>query len=95
MFFISSSPGHDYSFSSLSKIKDNVYINLFDESIIEKHEVKYNNYNNVEIILRSDWIKSSNIFVNSLLDTISVSNIFWEEFGATWNKIRHDKSVKK
>ncbi|KAF6316981.1 coiled-coil and C2 domain containing 2B [Rhinolophus ferrumequinum] len=35
---VTSSPGHDYSFSSLSKIKDNVYINLFDESIIEKHE---------------------------------------------------------
>uniref|UniRef100_A0A671FHZ4 Coiled-coil and C2 domain containing 2B n=1 Tax=Rhinolophus ferrumequinum TaxID=59479 RepID=A0A671FHZ4_RHIFE len=36
---VTSSPGHDYSFSSLSKIKDNVYINLFDESIIEKHEI--------------------------------------------------------
>uniref|UniRef100_A0A5F9DBI5 Coiled-coil and C2 domain containing 2B n=1 Tax=Oryctolagus cuniculus TaxID=9986 RepID=A0A5F9DBI5_RABIT len=32
------SPGHDYSFSNLSKIKDNVYINIFDEVIIEKHE---------------------------------------------------------
>nr|KAF6424609.1 coiled-coil and C2 domain containing 2B [Molossus molossus] len=33
------SPGHDYSFSSLSKIKDNIYINIFDEMIIEKHEI--------------------------------------------------------
>nr|XP_021528690.1 coiled-coil and C2 domain-containing protein 2A-like [Aotus nancymaae] len=33
------SPGHDYSFSSLSKIKDNIYINIFDEMRIEKHEV--------------------------------------------------------
>ncbi|XP_054546516.1 protein CC2D2B isoform X5 [Talpa occidentalis] len=32
------SPGHDYSFSSLSKIKDNIHINIFDEMIIEKHE---------------------------------------------------------
>ncbi|KAM7330189.1 hypothetical protein ACRRTK_011802 [Alexandromys fortis] len=33
-----SSPGHDYSFSSLSKIKDNIHINVFDEVVIEKHE---------------------------------------------------------
>ncbi|EDL94187.1 rCG57684 [Rattus norvegicus] len=32
------SPGHDYSFSSLSKIKDNIHINVFDEVVIEKHE---------------------------------------------------------
>ncbi|XP_024303773.1 protein CC2D2B isoform X11 [Homo sapiens] len=32
------SPGHDYSFSSLSKIKDNIYINIFDEMMTEKHE---------------------------------------------------------
>uniref|UniRef100_A0A2K6A2U9 Coiled-coil and C2 domain containing 2B n=1 Tax=Mandrillus leucophaeus TaxID=9568 RepID=A0A2K6A2U9_MANLE len=36
---INSSPGHDYSFSSLSKIKDNIYINIFDEMITEKHEI--------------------------------------------------------
>ncbi|CAO2585446.1 Protein CC2D2B [Lemmus lemmus] len=34
-----SSPGHDYSFSSLSKIKDNIHINIFDEVVIEKHEI--------------------------------------------------------
>ncbi|XP_072482411.1 protein CC2D2B isoform X11 [Notamacropus eugenii] len=33
-----SSPGHDYSFSNLSKIKDNIYVNIFDETVIEKHE---------------------------------------------------------
>uniref|UniRef100_A0A8C8U5P2 Coiled-coil and C2 domain containing 2B n=1 Tax=Peromyscus maniculatus bairdii TaxID=230844 RepID=A0A8C8U5P2_PERMB len=33
------SPGHDYSFSSLSKIKDNIHINVFDEVVIEKHEI--------------------------------------------------------
>lgn len=63
-FLIYSSPGHDYSFSSLSKIKDNIYINIFDEMIFEKHEVKYND-NNAEIIFSSDWMKSSNIFVIS------------------------------
>uniref|UniRef100_H2NB46 Coiled-coil and C2 domain containing 2B n=1 Tax=Pongo abelii TaxID=9601 RepID=H2NB46_PONAB len=36
---INSSPGHDYSFSSLSKIKDNIYINIFDEMMTEKHEI--------------------------------------------------------
>jgi hypothetical protein len=38
-FLVFSSPGHDYSFSSLSKIKDNIHINIFDEVVIEKHEV--------------------------------------------------------
>lgn len=38
-FFIYSSPGHDYSFSSLSKIKDNIYINIFDEMIIENQVI--------------------------------------------------------
>nr|XP_025035558.1 protein CC2D2B isoform X4 [Pelodiscus sinensis] len=32
------SPGHDYSFSGLSKIKDNIYVNIFDEVRVEKHE---------------------------------------------------------
>uniref|UniRef100_A0A2R9BN77 Uncharacterized protein n=1 Tax=Pan paniscus TaxID=9597 RepID=A0A2R9BN77_PANPA len=36
---INGSPGHDYSFSSLSKIKDNIYINIFDEMMTEKHEI--------------------------------------------------------
>ncbi|KAK2501741.1 hypothetical protein MC885_007267, partial [Smutsia gigantea] len=36
---VNSSPGHDYSLSSLSKITDNIYINIFDEMIIEKHEI--------------------------------------------------------
>uniref|UniRef100_A0A8C2MAP8 Coiled-coil and C2 domain containing 2B n=1 Tax=Cricetulus griseus TaxID=10029 RepID=A0A8C2MAP8_CRIGR len=34
-----SSPGHDYGFSTLSKIKDNIHINVFDEVVIEKHEI--------------------------------------------------------
>lgn len=40
LFSIYSLPGHDCNFSSLSKIKDNIYVNIFDEMIIEKHEVK-------------------------------------------------------
>ncbi|KFO34685.1 Protein CC2D2B [Fukomys damarensis] len=35
---VKSSPGQDYSFSNLSKIKDKIYINIFDEMIIEKHK---------------------------------------------------------
>uniref|UniRef100_A0A8D0DNL5 Coiled-coil and C2 domain containing 2B n=1 Tax=Salvator merianae TaxID=96440 RepID=A0A8D0DNL5_SALMN len=34
-----SSPGHDYTFSGLSKIKDNININIFDEFVIQKHEI--------------------------------------------------------
>ncbi|KAK9400727.1 cc2d2b: putative protein [Crotalus adamanteus] len=33
------SPAHDYTFLGLSKIKDNININIFDEFVIEKHEI--------------------------------------------------------
>uniref|UniRef100_A0A8C0IZK3 Coiled-coil and C2 domain containing 2B n=1 Tax=Chelonoidis abingdonii TaxID=106734 RepID=A0A8C0IZK3_CHEAB len=36
---VTRSPGHDYSFSGLSKIKDNIYVNIFDEVRVEKHEI--------------------------------------------------------
>ncbi|XP_029465807.1 protein CC2D2B [Rhinatrema bivittatum] len=32
------SPGGDYTYAALSKIKDKIYINIFDEAVIEKHE---------------------------------------------------------
>ena len=46
--------------------------------IIEKHEVNriIIIIINVEIILGSDWMKSVNVFVNLLLDAVSIYNIF-------------------
>ncbi|KAJ1141546.1 hypothetical protein NDU88_007874 [Pleurodeles waltl] len=35
------SPSDDYSFSGLSNIKDKVYINIFDEVVVEQHEVNH------------------------------------------------------
>ena len=45
--------------------------------IIEKHEVNriIIIIINVEIILDSDWMKSVNVFVNLLLDAVSIYNI--------------------
>uniref|UniRef100_A0A8C7EI74 Coiled-coil and C2 domain containing 2B n=1 Tax=Neovison vison TaxID=452646 RepID=A0A8C7EI74_NEOVI len=54
-----SSPGHDYSFSSLSKIKDNIYINIFDEMIIEKHEISGTFQVNIPpVLLGYTWSKT-------------------------------------
>uniref|UniRef100_A0A8D2HJK8 Coiled-coil and C2 domain containing 2B n=1 Tax=Urocitellus parryii TaxID=9999 RepID=A0A8D2HJK8_UROPR len=55
----SSSPGHDYSFSSLSKIKDNICINIFDEMIIEKHEISGTFQVNIPpVLLGYTWSKT-------------------------------------
>nr|KAF6322124.1 coiled-coil and C2 domain containing 2B [Pipistrellus kuhlii] len=53
------SPGHDYSFSSLSKIKDNIYINIFDEMIFEKHEINGTFQVNIPpVLLGYTWSKT-------------------------------------
>nr|KAF6424608.1 coiled-coil and C2 domain containing 2B [Molossus molossus] len=52
------SPGHDYSFSSLSKIKDNIYINIFDEMIIEKHEDRCFRSCSGHSYVRKNWLGS-------------------------------------
>eukprot|EP00071_Canis_lupus_P034134 XP_022267691.1 protein CC2D2B isoform X3 [Canis lupus familiaris] len=53
------SPGHDYSFSSLSKLKDNIYINIFDEMIIEKHEISGTFQVNIPpVLLGYTWSKT-------------------------------------
>ncbi|XP_011906653.1 PREDICTED: protein CC2D2B [Cercocebus atys] len=52
------SPGHDYSFSSLSKIKDNIYINIFDEMITEKHEDHCLKSCSAHSYIRKNWLGS-------------------------------------
>uniref|UniRef100_A0A8C0RT54 Coiled-coil and C2 domain containing 2B n=1 Tax=Canis lupus familiaris TaxID=9615 RepID=A0A8C0RT54_CANLF len=55
---VNSSPGHDYSFSSLSKLKDNIYINIFDE-MIEKHEISGTFQVNIPpVLLGYTWSKT-------------------------------------
>ncbi|XP_064344364.1 protein CC2D2B [Camelus dromedarius] len=51
-------PGHDYNFSSLSKIKDNIYINIFDEMIIEKHEDHCFKSCSGHSYIRKNWLGS-------------------------------------
>uniref|UniRef100_A0A8C2YJW9 Coiled-coil and C2 domain containing 2B n=1 Tax=Chinchilla lanigera TaxID=34839 RepID=A0A8C2YJW9_CHILA len=56
---VNSSPGHDYSFSNLSKIKDNIYINIFDEVIIEKHTISGTFQVNIPpVLLGYTWSKT-------------------------------------
>lgn len=51
-------PGHDCNFSSLSKIKDNIYINIFDEMIIEKHEDRCFKSCSGHSYIRKNWLGS-------------------------------------
>uniref|UniRef100_A0AC11E2T1 Coiled-coil and C2 domain containing 2B n=1 Tax=Ovis aries TaxID=9940 RepID=A0AC11E2T1_SHEEP len=51
-------PGHDCNFSSLSKIKDNIYINIFDEMIIEKHEDRCFKSCSAHSYIRKNWLGS-------------------------------------
>uniref|UniRef100_A0A8C8ZA16 Coiled-coil and C2 domain containing 2B n=1 Tax=Prolemur simus TaxID=1328070 RepID=A0A8C8ZA16_PROSS len=56
---VNSSPGHDYSFSNLSKIKDYIYINIFDEMMIEKHEISGTFQVNIPpVLLGYTWSKT-------------------------------------
>uniref|UniRef100_A0A8D2DP87 Coiled-coil and C2 domain containing 2B n=1 Tax=Sciurus vulgaris TaxID=55149 RepID=A0A8D2DP87_SCIVU len=56
---VSSSPGHDYSVSSLSRIRDNIYINIFDEIVIEKHEISGTFQVNIPpVLLGYTWSKT-------------------------------------
>ncbi|XP_032985861.1 protein CC2D2B [Rhinolophus ferrumequinum] len=85
------SPGHDYSFSSLSKIKDNVYINLFDESIIEKHEDHCFRSCSGHSYVRKNWLGSIVFPFSALLHQSEISGTFQVNIppvlvGYTWSK---------
>ncbi|XP_034876441.1 protein CC2D2B [Mirounga leonina] len=85
------SPGHDYSFSSLSKIKDNIYINIFDEMIIEKHEDPYFKSCSSHSHIRKNWLGSIVFPFSALLQQSEISGTFQVNIppillGYTWSK---------
>ncbi|XP_013361671.1 PREDICTED: protein CC2D2B isoform X4 [Chinchilla lanigera] len=85
------SPGHDYSFSNLSKIKDNIYINIFDEVIIEKHTDRCLKSCSGHSYLRKNWLGSIVFPFSALLQQSEISGTFQVNIppvllGYTWSK---------
>ncbi|XP_021108771.1 protein CC2D2B isoform X2 [Heterocephalus glaber] len=85
------SPGHDYSFSNLSKIKDNIYINIFDEMIIEKHKDRCLKSCSGHSYLRKNWLGSIVFPFSALLQQSEISGTFQVNIppvllGYTWSK---------
>ncbi|KAG8523589.1 Coiled-coil and C2 domain-containing protein 2A, partial [Galemys pyrenaicus] len=85
------SPGHDYSFSSLSKIKDNIHINIFDEMIIEKHEDHCLKSCSGHSYIRKNWLGSIVFPFSALLRQSEISGTFQVNIppvllGYTWSK---------
>uniref|UniRef100_A0A8D0MRP8 C2 domain-containing protein n=1 Tax=Sus scrofa TaxID=9823 RepID=A0A8D0MRP8_PIG len=84
-------PGHDYNFSNLSKIKDNIYINIFDEMIIEKHEDYCSKSCSGHSYIRKNWLGSIVFPFSALLQQSEISGTFQVNIppvllGYTWSK---------
>uniref|UniRef100_G3T2U8 Coiled-coil and C2 domain containing 2B n=1 Tax=Loxodonta africana TaxID=9785 RepID=G3T2U8_LOXAF len=85
------SPGHDYSFSSLSKIKDNIYINIFDEMMIENHEDHCLKSCSGHTYVRKNWLGSVVFPFSALLQQSEINGTFQVNIppillGYTWSK---------
>ncbi|KAH0504452.1 Protein CC2D2B [Microtus ochrogaster] len=85
-----SSPGHDYSFSSLSKIKDNIHINVFDEVVIEKHEDHCLKSCSAHSYIQKNWLGSVSFPFSALLQQSEISGTFQVNIppvllGYTWS----------
>ncbi|XP_044276638.1 protein CC2D2B [Varanus komodoensis] len=68
------SPGHDYTFSGLSKIKDIININIFDEFVIEKHEDACPKSCSGHSYVRKNWLGSVTFPFFALLEQSKVKN---------------------
>ncbi|XP_038171998.1 protein CC2D2B [Arvicola amphibius] len=84
------SPGHDYSFSSLSKIKDNIHINVFDEVVIEKHEDHCLKSCSAHSYIQKNWLGSVSFPFSALLQQSEISGTFQVNIppvllGYTWS----------
>uniref|UniRef100_H9GB19 Uncharacterized protein n=1 Tax=Anolis carolinensis TaxID=28377 RepID=H9GB19_ANOCA len=88
------SPGHDYTFSGLSKIKDNININIFDEFVIEKSlYLKYQQSAQVfgHSYVRKNWLGSVTFPFSALLEQSKICGTFQVStppilLGYTWSK---------
>ncbi|XP_076981677.1 protein CC2D2B isoform X4 [Tamandua tetradactyla] len=86
-----SSPEHDFSFSSLSKIKDNIHINIFDEMMIEKHEDHCVKSCSGHSYIRKNWLGSIVFPFSALLEQSEINGTFQVNIppvllGYTWSK---------
>nr|XP_016851393.1 PREDICTED: protein CC2D2B isoform X2 [Anolis carolinensis] len=85
------SPGHDYTFSGLSKIKDNININIFDEFVIEKHEEVCPKTCSGHSYVRKNWLGSVTFPFSALLEQSKICGTFQVStppilLGYTWSK---------
>ncbi|XP_060098642.1 protein CC2D2B [Heteronotia binoei] len=85
------SPGHDYTFSGLSKIEDNIYINIFDKFLMENHEDVCPKGCNGHSFLRKNWLGSVMFPFSALLEQSKISGTFQVNMppillGYTWSK---------
>ncbi|CAM5157090.1 unnamed protein product [Natator depressus] len=85
------SPGHDYSFSGLSKIKDNIYVNIFDEVRMEKHEDTCLKGCSGHSYIRKNWFGSVTFPFSALLEQSKICGTFQVNtppvlLGYTWSK---------
>nr|XP_032626154.1 protein CC2D2B [Chelonoidis abingdonii] len=85
------SPGHDYSFSGLSKIKDNIYVNIFDEVRVEKHEDTCLKGCSGHSYIRKNWFGSVTFPFSALLEQSKICGTFQVNtppvlLGYTWSK---------
>uniref|UniRef100_A0A8D0C515 Coiled-coil and C2 domain containing 2B n=1 Tax=Salvator merianae TaxID=96440 RepID=A0A8D0C515_SALMN len=85
------SPGHDYTFSGLSKIKDNININIFDEFVIQKHEDSCPKSCSGHSYIRKNWLGSVTFPFSALLEQSKICGTFQVNMppvllGYTWSK---------
>ncbi|XP_069467483.1 protein CC2D2B [Ambystoma mexicanum] len=84
------SPTGDYSFSGLSKIKDKVYINVFDELVVEKHEDNCLRGCSTHSYIKKNWLGCITFPFTSLLNQTKISGTFQVNMppvllGYTWS----------